>query len=118
MARALPEISISTHVLDLSSGLPAVDVQVSLSVRTAGIWKVLATARTDSDGRVRQWGLQQPLMAGVYSLSFGLTEYFERKQMDAFFPVAELHFKVTGNPAHLHVPLLLNAYGYSTYRGS
>jgi len=38
--------------------------------------------------------------------------------MPTFYPEVHVMFEV-GDPAqHYHVPLLLSAYGYSTYRGS
>ena len=37
---------------------------------------------------------------------------------DAFFPEVAVVFQVTEPARHLHVPLLLSPFGYSTYRGS
>ncbi|TMF35597.1 MAG: hydroxyisourate hydrolase [Chloroflexi bacterium] len=41
--------------------------------------------------------------------------YFERSGLDAFYPSVSVVFTFEGG--HLHVPLLLSAYGYTTYKG-
>ena len=35
-----------------------------------------------------------------------------------FYPYVEVVFEIVDGAAHYHVPLLLNPWGYSTYRGS
>jgi len=46
---------ISTHVLDLVRGKPAADVPARLEKQDpAGDWRVLASARTDQEGRCPQ----------------------------------------------------------------
>ncbi|MFV2172881.1 hydroxyisourate hydrolase [Actinomadura sp. LOL_016] len=104
-------MSLSTHVLDAARGLPARGVGVRLERREpGGAWTTLARARTDGDGRVREWGVVPG--AGVHRLTFdtaGLSE---------FYPEVTVAFTVTDPDGHLHVPLLLSPFAYSTYRGS
>ena len=40
------------------------------------------------------------------------------QQVDTFYPFVEVVFTVEQETEHFHVPLLLNPFGYSTYRGS
>jgi len=71
-----------------------------------------------SDGRIRYWGEQVFTLIGHYRLTFHLADYFAAREQAAFFPEVSLQFQSDGALKHLHVPLLLNPYGYSTYRGS
>lgn len=104
--------TLSTHVLDTALGRPAEGVAVTLT--TAG-GDYLDAGTTDADGRVRPIGTD--LAAGDYVLSFATGDYHRTTGQDSFYPSVAVTFTV-GDAAHYHVPLLLNPYGYSTYRGS
>ena len=101
--------SLSTHVLDATTGRPASGVPVRLE-RPDG--SVVAEARTDADGRIPE--LATVLDAGEYRLVFHTGSYFR----DTFYPQVVVTFSVSGPEQHYHVPLLLSPYAYSTYRGS
>jgi 5-hydroxyisourate hydrolase len=101
-------MTLSTHILDTASGRPATDVAVRLERGP----DVIAEAKTDGDGRIR-W--ESELAAGVYRLVFDTGGYLGP---DAFFPEASVSFRVTDSATHLHIPLLLGPYTYTTYRGS
>lgn len=106
---------LTTHVLDTSRGRPARGVPVEL--RSDGVQ--IATGETDDDGRVAELGPDR-LAAGRYSLHFDTASYFTAQRLDDrdyFYPEVVVTFLVSGDD-HYHVPLLLNPYGYSTYRGS
>ncbi|RHW26063.1 hydroxyisourate hydrolase [Nocardioides immobilis] len=107
---------ITTHVLDTALGRPAAGVPVRLLLLAADREQVLATARTDADGRVGELGPEE-LDAGTYRLSFDLAAYAAATGQDSFFPEAALTFTVRDD-SHHHVPLLLSPFAYSTYRGS
>jgi 5-hydroxyisourate hydrolase len=109
-------MSISTHVLDTMRGAPAAGLAVRLDRREPdGDWKPVGDAETDADGRVP--GLtEDELDAGEYRLEFDTRPYFERSGLNAFYPSISVVFSFEGG--HLHVPLLLSAYGYSTYKGT
>lgn len=109
-------MSVSTHVLDTMRGAPAAGLKVRLDRREAdGDWKHVGDAETDADGRVRGFG-EDELEAGEYRLEFDTRPYFERSGLDAFYPSISVVFSFEGG--RLHVPLLLTAYGYSTYKGT
>ncbi|WP_394823260.1 hydroxyisourate hydrolase [Pendulispora albinea] len=110
--------SISTHVLDTSRGRPAAGVPVTLEQRDAGgQWTERGRGTTDDDGRLRDL-LHEPLAAAEYRLTFDTETYFRASGVTGFFPYVQIAFIVRDPGTHHHVPLLLNPYGYSTYRGS
>jgi 5-hydroxyisourate hydrolase len=108
---------ISTHVLDTSLGRPAEGVPVELALRTEGGWQVLGTSATDSDGRVKD--LPAVEAGSVVRLLFDTAAYHAPASGDTpFFPEVSIVFTVAPAQHHYHVPLLLNPFGYSVYRGS
>ncbi|MFD4117793.1 hydroxyisourate hydrolase [Streptomyces niveus] len=127
--------SVSTHILDTSVGRPAASVVVSLSARGGGRepWVVLGRSATDEDGRCKDLPALPDGTTHV-RLDFETEAYFHththtqkraEAQQDApaprdsgvFFPEVAITFAVTPGE-HFHVPLLLNPFGYSVYRGS
>ncbi|WP_328779579.1 hydroxyisourate hydrolase [Streptomyces canus] len=125
--------SVSTHILDTSVGRPAQGVAVQLSARPGreADWQALGGSATDADGRCKDLPALPEGTTHV-RLDFEVEPYFLKKQADAqqdapanrdsgatgvFFPEVAITFAV--NPGeHYHVPLLLNPFGYSVYRGS
>ncbi len=100
---------ITTHILDLSLGRPAGDVEIVLFFGEAEIVR----GRTHTDGRLGGWDVG----GGVYKLRFETKAYFSRQSVVSLYPFVEVHFEV-GEEGHYHIPLLLSPWGYSTYRGS
>jgi 5-hydroxyisourate hydrolase len=110
---------ITTHVLDTTRGLPAQGVPITLYAQTNDGWQQLASGVTNADGRIA--GLladEVVLAAGVYRMHFATTPYFEVNKETGFYPYVDIVFELDGSNSHYHIPLLLTAYGYSTYRGS
>jgi 5-hydroxyisourate hydrolase len=107
-------VTVSTHVLDATSGRPAVGLRVGLAGHDGTGWAELARAETDADGRIGRFP-GGDLAAGVYQLTFETEGYLA---VPTFYPVVVIVFRVTDTAAHYHVPLLLSPYAYSTYRGS
>jgi 5-hydroxyisourate hydrolase len=111
--------AITTHVLDLTRGLPAQGVRVELELRQGNDWLALASGATDSDGRLRNLLPQNsPLDPGTYRLRFFTGEYFSRSGISPLHPFIEIVFDVRDANAHYHIPLLVTPHAYSTYRGS
>ncbi len=110
--------NLTTHVLDTSKGLPAEGIRVVLYKYESSLWIELANAVTDEDGRIKEWKpSQKHLENGVYKLSFDTKPYFKEEGVKAFYPFVDVVFEIK-TKRHYHVPLLLNPFGYSTYRGS
>jgi 5-hydroxyisourate hydrolase len=123
--------SVSTHILDTSAGRPAPGVPVTLEVRTGpdGHWTPHGGSATDADGRCKDLPALPAATAHV-RLHFDVAPYLARHAQPAegrqspgrpdggaFFPEVAVVFAVTPGE-HFHVPLLLNPFGYSVYRGS
>ncbi len=106
---------ISTHILDTSKGFPASGVQVFLDSIQDGNWTPLASGETNPDGR---FVFDVPYLAGQYRIRFGIEDYYSRSGMKPFFLDVPVAFEITDTSRKYHVPLLLNPFGYSTYRGS
>ena len=116
---ALSMSRISTHILDLMRGRPASDVPVRLEQQqSSGNWHAIGSARTDQDGRCGQLLPTDDLPPGVYRLSFDTAAYFDAQKLASLYPVVEVTFQVRSGESHFHIPLLLSANGYTTYRGS
>jgi 5-hydroxyisourate hydrolase len=110
-------ISLSTHVLDATSGRPAAGMQVRLERRGPEEWSPAGAGQTDADGRLRFEG-GAGFEPGVYRITFGSGAYFEARGTASFYPEVIVTFEMTGAGGHYHVPLLLSPFAYSTYRGS
>jgi 5-hydroxyisourate hydrolase len=102
--------TVSTHVLNTSTGRPAEGIPVELAQRTRAGWTVLGASKTDADGRCKDLPVPDTSQGAVLRLRF-TTE-------GPFFPEVSIVIEVDPAQAHYHVPLLLNPFGYSVYRGS
>lgn len=119
--------TLSSHILDTHLGTPAADIAVTLHrVQDGGNATLLANGTTNDDGRVTpdSWqfdsnvdAAEQNLSAGRYTLTFDTQSYFDTQKLKAFYPQVVIDF-VVSDESHYHVPLLLSAHGYGTYRGS
>jgi 5-hydroxyisourate hydrolase len=110
---------ITTHVLDTTLGKPAQNIEVTLEISESGAWRTLGQGVTNSDGRVTD--LLAPdfiLQKGLYRITFATGSYFRACGVVGFYPTVPIIFEVHNGEQHYHVPLLLNPFGYSTYRGS
>ena len=108
---------ITTHVLDATTGRPAVGVAVELYARAGADWASIAAGATDADGRISTLGPDE-LPSGEYRLRFDTGAYFRERGADTFYPEVVLTVLVADDGRHVHAPLLLSPFAYSTYRGS
>ncbi|MGI1277508.1 hydroxyisourate hydrolase [Klebsiella quasipneumoniae subsp. similipneumoniae] len=106
--------TLSTHILDISTGTPAEGVAVSLSREG----ETLANLVTNAQGRIATFSAA-PLPAGRYCLTAETGAWFARAGRESVFTRAQIDF-VIGEAAedHLHLPFLIAPGGWSTYRGS
>jgi len=110
---------ITTHILDTTRGLPARNVPITLFIQKGDSWEKLAGGVTNDDGRLPALladNVQLP--AGIYRMHFETSSYFAANKENGFYPYVDIVFELDGNGGHYHIPLLLTAFGYSTYRGS
>lgn len=107
---------LTTHILDTSLGRPAAGVFVALYQGTSD--ENIAYGTTNADGRIPDLlPLGQRLVPGIYRLQFLIGDYFKNQGVTTFYPFVDIWFHVADD-SHYHVPLLLNPFGFSTYRGS
>ena len=117
---------LTTHVLDTMAGGPAAGLTVEL-------WKFpgaggeepkrLAAVVTNADGRADSPLLEgEAFAAGRYEIRFRAGAYLRaRHGIEAnplYLDEIPVRFGIADPTQPYHVPLLLSAYGYSTYRGS
>ncbi len=109
---------ITTHILDTSLGKPGKNITIQLKRPYENGWQIIAQGVTNADGRIPD--LLPPgrtIVPGNYKMVFDTASYFTSQQIKGFYPEVEIQFTVFDN-SHYHVPLLINPFGYSTYRGS
>jgi len=109
---------VTSHVLDTTTGVPGKGMQIILDGFTDTGWKPIAVGVTNDDGRIAD--LLPPgkkLETGRYKLVFNTAEYYNDQKQDGFYPEISIQFTVSDHD-HYHIPLLLNPYGYTTYKGS
>jgi len=115
---------LSTHVLDTHSGKPAAGISIELTeLSDLGQSRVVARATTNSDGRTDQPLIGgRPVPIGRYELKFSVGDYFAGRGVPIldppFLDQIPLRFAVSEPEGHLHVPLLVTPWSYTTYRGS
>lgn len=109
---------ITTHVLDTSTGIPGKDISIRLQSLNDNSWQTIAQGITNGDGRIPDLLPQdRNLKPGTYKMVFDTGSYYAKTNTQTFYPSAEIIFS-TFDETHYHVPLLVNPFGYSTYRGS
>ncbi|PVX46842.1 5-hydroxyisourate hydrolase [Flavobacterium sp. 103] len=110
---------LSSHILDVSKGTPAIGVTIKLEKynQQSKIWNFIDEKTTDSNGRVSDFLNSEKSNTGIYKLTYYTSDYFKKNNTDSFYPFIEVVFQIKDNN-HYHVPITLSAYGYSTYRGN
>lgn len=113
---------LTTHVLDISVGLPAAGLRIELHERAPEGLRLLTKGATGADGR-----LGAPLLSGAhfkpgsYLLTFHTAEYFRARgvtlSQPAFIEYAAIQIGLAAADQHYHVPLLITPWSYSVYRG-
>ena len=114
---------LTTHVLDTARGSPASDLSIDLFRLDGDVPVLMKTTKTNDDGRCDAPLLDgDGLKKGQYQLLFKVAAYLRRSGDDLpeipFLDDVVINFGINDPTQHYHVPLLLSAYGYSTYRGS
>ncbi|MGL2966791.1 2-oxo-4-hydroxy-4-carboxy-5-ureidoimidazoline decarboxylase [Flavobacterium sp. XGLA_31] len=109
---------ITTHVLDTAVGLPGKNISIRLQAKRNNVWQTIAQGITNGDGRIPDLLPQdRNLKPDTYKMVFDTGRYYQQQNLKTFYPEVEIQF-TTFDETHYHVPLLVNPFGYSTYRGS
>ena len=101
--------TLSTHVLDTTTGEPAVGLEVHLAIYHDGDWQHVVRGHTDGDGRFAFGQIE----SGRHRVGFETGAYG-----NDMYPFVHVVFEASPAREHYHIPLLLSEYGYTTYRGS
>lgn len=98
--------TVSTHVLDVTTGRPAAGVRVSLGTRDAQV--------TNAEGRIQDLS-GGGIDTGTYELVFEVDGYFGSRPH--LYKKVALEIELA-EARHYHVPLLISPFGLSSYRGT
>mgnify|MGYP000920222397 CR=1 FL=1 len=110
---------LSSHILDVSKGMPAADVTIRLEKynEATQIWSFVEEKATDQNGRIPDFLPADKSNIGIYKLTYYTSDYFKKNKTESFYPFIEVVFQIK-DANHYHVPITLSAYGYATYRGN
>ncbi len=107
---------LTTHALDTMRGHGAGGLSVALR-RLSPTVADLGAVALDDGGRAELAGALEP---GVYELLFDVGAYQRQHGLaaeDLFLDQVPVRFVLAAGLEHYHVPLLINPFGYSVYRG-
>lgn len=113
---------LTTHVLDISAGLPAAGLAIDVHECLAQTPTLITTVTTGRDGRAPAPLLDgAALRAGRYTLTFHIASYFRARGVvlpePPFIDEAVVRIGIAHPDQHYHVPLLIAPWSYSVYRG-
>lgn len=113
------EASLTTHAIDLTSGIPAAGLRLALYEIGQSARGLLCERTTNAMGRTDDPLIAgQPLRIGTYELQAGIAAYFgTRSAGDPFFDRLPFRFSIAEPEADYHLPLLISPFGYTVYRG-
>jgi 5-hydroxyisourate hydrolase len=122
--RTLMNGRLTTHVLDVAQGCPAINMEIELwSLPNSGEKHLLTCMFTNREGRTDVPLLADgALLIGMYELVFAVGNYFAGELINVsqppFLDRVPIRFGIANPDAHYHIPLLVSPWAYSTYRGS
>lgn len=118
-AQNASEYQLSSHILDISAGHPAQNVQIELMKydNQQSTWQKIDERTTDKNGRITDFLPLTQNNNGIYKLKFLTKPYFDNLGQNSIYPFIEVVFEIEGN-GHYHIPITVSANGYATYRGN
>ena len=108
---------ITTHILDTHRGCPASNVPIELRVLRDESFQVIASGRTNEDGRLPALLPKGGLSPGIYQMFFDTKQYHQSLGIKGFYPYVEVTFEIV-NTEQPTCPTIDKSLGFSTYRGS
>jgi 5-hydroxyisourate hydrolase len=113
---------LTTHVLDIGSGLPAAGIRIDVHREGGSAPRLLLSVATGSDGRSAAPLLSgDEFSAGRYTLTYHVADFFRSQGITlpepAFIERAIVQIGIAHPDQHYHVPLLVSPWSYSVYRG-
>ena len=109
---------LTTHALDTMFGRGAAGLKVEVR-RVSPSEERFPDAELDEGGRAVL--ISDGLRRGIYELAFQVADYHRELGValsdPPFLDVVTIRFGLPEPEGHVHVPLLVSPYGYTTYRG-
>ena len=115
-AELMPGVSI--HVVDVSRGLVAQGMRVSLSGTTQ--CGLIAGGVIAANGLLAEPALAARFEAGLYEVEFHVGEYYAAAGIRPAIPFLEVvtyRFGIADPQQHIHLPFKCTPWGYSCFRG-
>lgn len=83
---------LSSHVLDTSTGSPAVGLYVELYKKKDNNWVLWHNTTTNRDGRIQFPFTKDSMSEGCYKLVFKIEHYYKESGKDTLYPYVEVSF--------------------------
>ena len=113
---------LTTHVLDVYSGMPGKGIKVDLFFIKDEKKEKINSLILNEDGRSAEpLAEKDNFKNGQYELIFYIGDYFKNISATKDVPFLDdvvIRFGISNPSEHYHVPLLVSPWSYSTYRGS
>lgn len=112
---------ISTHVLDTIRGTGAGGMKIGLSRMAPAPHEFPAVALDEAGRAVLLEG--ETMIPGIYQIIFCAGAYQQarafaaQKGAERFLDEIPVRFRINDGGISYHIPLILSAFGYTTYRG-
>src|SRR5690606_1925784 len=92
---------LSVQFLNRETGLPSSNVTVTLEAQQGEKWVKLNEAKTDSNGRIKEfYPKDTTLQKGVYKVTFKTGDWFKANNQRTFFPEVPVVFVIDGTLEH------------------
>jgi 5-hydroxyisourate hydrolase len=109
--------TISTHILDISEGVPAVGVIIRLQQLVQEKVILIASGVTNATGRIDSFA-ETELREGHYQLIAETGPWWRQQGRSSVFCQAQIDIFVEKCSGHVHLPFLISPGGWSTYKGT
>ncbi|KQN55435.1 hydroxyisourate hydrolase [Erwinia sp. Leaf53] len=109
--------SLSSHILDISTGRPAAGVMVRLEHYQPNGYSPIGSEQTDDNGRIARFCTQE-LPPGRYRLTAETGDWFRQRDISTPFVQAQIEVMLEAGQGHYHLPFVIAPGGWSTYRGN
>jgi 5-hydroxyisourate hydrolase len=113
---------ISIHVVDVTKGIPAAGMLVSVHQLLPPGPRLVGRGRIGDDGVLRHpMNLGTDVGAGTYEAELAIGAWYREQRVDvgepAFLEIGTFRFAIVDAEEHVHLPFKLSPYGLSVWRG-
>lgn len=113
---------ISIHVVDVTRGLAAADMLVTVHEQTGDGPRLVGRGRIADDGVLRHpMNLGTGVNAGTYEVELAIGAWYRARRIavgePAFLETGVFRFTIVDAEEHVHLPIKLSPFGMSVWRG-